>query len=276
MSEDETIDHYDAHYRYYATDLYATIRKEAFGEDIGQTGWLTADEQDDFISKLDIGSGDTLLDIACGSGGPTLRIASKTGSNVIGIDIHEQGIETARKQAQDLGITGQAKFEIVDGSKSLEFEEASFSGLICVDAVNHLPGREAVFSDWHRVLEPGGRLVFTDPITITGPLTNEEIRIRSSIGFFLFVPCGVDERLLENAGFEVMSVEDKTENMAFMARNWLDARDRYSSELIKVEGEESFSEQQTFFKVAATIAEERRLSRFAFHAVKSLVDKMPN
>ncbi len=268
MSEDETVDHYDASYRYFATDLYATIRKEAFGEDIGQTGWLTADEQDDFISKLDIGSGDTLLDIACGSGGPTLRIASKTGSNVVGIDIHEQGIETARKQAQDQGLSGQARFEIVDGSKSLQFEEASFNSLICVDAVNHLPGREVVLADWHRVLKPGGQLVFTDPIIVTGPLTNEEIKIRSSIGFFLFVPSGVDEQLLENAGFEVMSVEDKTENMAFMACNWLEVRDRYSSELIKVEGKESFSGQQTFFKVAANIAEERRLSRFAFHAAK--------
>ena len=269
MSEDETVDHYDASYSNFATDLYATIRKEAFGEDIGQTGWLTANEQDDFISKLNVGSGDTLLDIACGSGGPTLRITAKTGCNVVGIDINEQGIATAREQAKDLGLTGQAKFEVVDGSKSLQFEEASFSGLICVDAVNHLPRREIVFSDWYRILEPGGRLVFTDPITITGPLTNEEIRIRSSIGFFLFVPNSVDERLLENAGFEVKTVEDKTENMAFMARNWLNIRNRYSSELIKMEGEESFSGQQTFFEVAANVAEERRLSRFAFHAVKS-------
>jgi hypothetical protein len=83
------------------------------------------------------------------------------------------------------------------------------------------------------------------------------------------VPSGVDEQLLENAGFEVKSIEDKTENMAFMARNWLNTRDRYSSELVRVEGEESFSETQAFFKVAAKIAEERRLSRFAFHAVKS-------
>jgi len=268
MSEDENVDHYGETYSNFATNLYATIRKEAFGEDIGQTGWLTADEQDDFISKLDISSDDTLLDIACGSGAPTLRIAAKTGSNVVGIDINEQGIETARKQAQELELAGQAKFEIVDGSKPLQFEESSFDGLICVDAVNHIPGREAVFANWHRVLKPGGRLVFTDPITITGPLTNEEIRVRSSIGFFLFVPSGVDERLLDNAGFEVKSVEDKTENMAFMARNWMDVRDRYSSDLIQVEGEETFSGYQTFFKVTANTDEERRLSRFAFHAVK--------
>lgn len=268
MSEDEKVDDYDTHYSNFATDLDATIRKEAFGEDIGQTGWLTADEQDDFISKLGVGSGDTLLDIACGTGGPILRIAGKAGCNVVGIDINEQGIEAARKQAQDSGLTGQARFEVIDGSKSLQFEETSFSGLICVDAVNHLPRREVVFSDWYRVLQPGGNLVFTDPIIITGLLTNEEIRVRS-FGFFVFAPIGVNERLLENAGFEVKSIEDKTENMAFMARNWLNTRERYSSELVRVEGEETFSEAQAFFKVAAKIAEERRLSRFAFHAVKS-------
>ncbi len=268
MSGKETVDHYDASYRNFASDLYSTIRREAFGEDIGQTGWLTAEEQDDFISKLNVGGGDSLLDIACGSGGPTLRIAAKTGSNIVGIDIHEQGINTARKQVEELGLGDQVKFEVVDGGKTLRFDEATFDGLICIDAVNHLPDREAVFLDWLHVLKPGGRLVFTDPITITGPLTNEEIGIRSSIGYFLFVPGGVDERLLEDAGFEVLSVEDKTDNMAVMARNWLNVRDCYSEELKKVEGEEAFSGTQTFFKVAANIAEERRLSRFAFHAVK--------
>lgn len=270
MSGKETVDHYDASYGNFASELYETIRKEAFGEDIGQTGWLTADEQDEFISKLAISRGDDLLDIACGSGGPTLRIASKTDSNVVGIDIHEKGIEAARKQALDLGLSDQAKFEVIDGGKSLQFQQDSFTGLICVDAVNHLPGRKSVFSDWYRVLAPGGRLVFTDPITVTGPLTNEEIKIRSSIGYFLFVPPGVDEQLLEQAGFEVVSIEDKTENMAFMAQNWLDVRNQYSSDLIKVEGEETFKGQQIFFKVAANIAKERRLSRFAFHAIKKV------
>lgn len=268
MAEKETVDHYDASYSNFESELYSTIRREAFGEDIGQTGWLSAEEQDGFISQLDLGNGDHLLDIACGSGGPTLRIATMTGSNVVGIDIHEQGINAALKQSEELGLNELAKFEVVDGGKPLQFDEASFDGIICVDAVNHLPDREAVFSDWWRVLKPGGRLVFTDPITVTGPLTNEEIRIRSSIGFFIFVPKGTDERLLEEAGFEVVSVEDKTENMAVMAQNWLRAREHHAAKLIEVEGEESYYGQQTFLKVAAEIAQQRRLSRFAFHAVK--------
>lgn len=48
MSDKETVDHYDASYGNFASDLYSTIRREAFGEDIGQNGWLTAEEQDEF------------------------------------------------------------------------------------------------------------------------------------------------------------------------------------------------------------------------------------
>jgi hypothetical protein len=34
--------HYDANYGNFQSELYAEIRREAFGEDIGQNSWLTA------------------------------------------------------------------------------------------------------------------------------------------------------------------------------------------------------------------------------------------
>ena len=52
MTEDKSIkdvDHYGAQYGSFETDLLAEVRGEAFGEDIGQNGWLTAPEQDLFI-----------------------------------------------------------------------------------------------------------------------------------------------------------------------------------------------------------------------------------
>jgi hypothetical protein len=35
--------HYNANYGNFQTELYAQIRREAFGEDIGQNSWLTSD-----------------------------------------------------------------------------------------------------------------------------------------------------------------------------------------------------------------------------------------
>ena len=60
---------YDANYGNFQTELYAEIRREAFGEDIGQNSWLTSDEQDKFLEWLDLTPRKILLDVACGEGG---------------------------------------------------------------------------------------------------------------------------------------------------------------------------------------------------------------
>src|SRR3979490_2614189 len=106
--------HYKANYDNFQTELYAQIRREAFGEDIGQSSWLTADEQDKFLSWLNLSSGKTLLDVACGSGGPVLRIADATGCSVVGVDVHEQAIATANSLAAQRGLSQRAQFEVAD------------------------------------------------------------------------------------------------------------------------------------------------------------------
>jgi ubiquinone/menaquinone biosynthesis C-methylase UbiE len=184
---------YGTQYGNFATDLYAEIRRAAVGEDIGQNGWNTAAEQDQFIQWLGLGPSDYLLDVACGAGGPALRLTRLTGCRVTGIDIHEQGIAQARDRAALDELGDWATFEVVDASGSLPFGDATFDVVTCIDAINHFPDRLAVLREWRRVLKPGGRLLIADPITVTGPLTNQEIAIRSSIAFFLFVPPDYDE-----------------------------------------------------------------------------------
>jgi SAM-dependent methyltransferase len=268
MGYEGQVDHYGAQYGHFASELYARIRSETFGEDIGQNGWLTADEQDIFLGYLGLATGSRLLDVACGSGGPTLRIARLAGCSVHGVDAHEQAIAEARARSEREGLAGRAAFEQRDASQPLPFPDATFDGLICIDAVNHLPDRRRIFGDWARLLRPGGRLVFTDPIVVTGILTSEEIATRSSVGFFLFSPVGADDRLLEEVGFEVVQRLDRTDNMARVADRWRRARDSRQADLRRIEGHETFEGQQRFFAVAAQLATERRLSRFAFRAVR--------
>jgi SAM-dependent methyltransferase len=264
----ERVSYYDAQYGQFATALYTEIRAAAFGEDIGQTGWLTADEHDLFIQWLGLDSSARMLDVACGSGRTTLRIAQRTGCAVHGIDIHPQGIAAATASASETGLAGRATFQVVDASRPLPFEAGTFDGVICIDAINHLPDRRGTLREWARVLRPGGRLVFTDPIIVTGPLTNEEIGIRSSIGFFLFVPAGYDEDALRETGFTVAERADRTENMARMAGGWRAARAAREADLRRIEGDATFEGQQRFLDGASRLAAERRLSRAAFRAVR--------
>jgi 2-polyprenyl-3-methyl-5-hydroxy-6-metoxy-1,4-benzoquinol methylase len=97
--------HYDANYGNFELDLYAEIRLEAFGEDIGQNSWITSGEQDKFLKWLDLSTEKTLLDIGCGAGGPALRIASITGCSVVGVDVHEQAVATAISLASRRSLT---------------------------------------------------------------------------------------------------------------------------------------------------------------------------
>ena len=71
------------------------------------------------------------------------------------------------------------------------------------------------------MLKPGGRAAFTDPVVVTGLVSNEELAVRSSVGFFLFGPPGVNEQLIADAGLELVKRDDVTENTAAIAGRWL-------------------------------------------------------
>ena len=271
---DSRVRHYDANYGNFQTELYAEIRREAFGEDIGQSSWLTADEQDRFLGPLELSHGKRLLDVACGSGGPALRIATKTGCSVVGIDMHEDAVSTANSLAAHDGLSDRAEFRVANAAEPLPFPDAFFDAITCIDAINHLPDRPRVLSDWARLLKPGGRLLFTDPITVTGPLTNHEIAVRGSIGFFLFVPLDYDRTVIAQCGLRLLVCEDVTANMAEMAERRGAARASRSHLLSDIEGAETYNGQQTFFAVAARIAKERRLSRFLYVVERPQEDRV--
>jgi SAM-dependent methyltransferase len=261
---------YDANYGNFQAEVYEQIRREAFGEDIGQNSWLTADEQDNFLSWLDLSPCKVLLDVACGAGGPALRIAAVTGCSVVGIDVHEQGVSTARSLAAKRGLDRIAEFRVVDAPQPIPFPDGSFDAITCIDAINHLPNRLPVVAEWARLLKPGGRLLFTDPITVTGALTNQEIAVRSSTSFYLFVPLGYDETIIAQCGLQLLLFENATRNMAEVAERRMAARAKKSSILRDIEGEEGYEEQQEFLTTTACIAKEGRLSRFLYVAKKLL------
>jgi len=256
--------HYNANYGNFQTDLYAQIRHEAFGEDIGQNSWLTSDEQDRFLEWLDLFPGKRLLDVACGAGGPALRIAAVTGCSVVGIDVHEQAVTTARSIAAQRGLAERAEFQVTDATGPLPFHDASFDAITCIDAINHFSDRPRVIAEWARLLKVGGRLLFTDPITVTGALTNAEIAVRSSAGFYLLVPHGYDERVIAQCGLQLLVCEDVTANMAKVAEARRAARASRSAVLREIEGDQAYDGQQEFLTVAACVAREGRLARFVY------------
>jgi SAM-dependent methyltransferase len=265
---EETVNLYGTSYGGFAEAVYAEVRREAYGDEVGQASWLTREELERFGSDLRLGESSHLLEVASGSGGPALHLVRSTGCEVVGVDFSEEGVANANRLASEAGLSERARFLQADATQPLEFESESFSAVLCVDAINHLAGRNRIFAEWLRLLEPGGRVLFTDPTTVTGLLGIDEIVTRASIGYFVFLPLGEDARLLGEAGFRVIAVEDATENMAAMAHRWREARANREEALREIEGDETFEGQQRFLGVASALARERRLSRFIYLAEK--------
>ena len=162
------------------------------------------------------------------------------------------------------------RFERLDASKALPFVTAEFDAIFSNDAICHIPDRSFELKEWHRVLKPAGRILFTDAMIVSGIVSHEEIAIRSSIGFYLFFPPGGgNERSIGEAGFELLSASDLTESTALISRPWNDARDRHREDLLRIEGEANFNGLQRFLSCTHTLSSERRLSRLSYLARKN-------
>ena len=267
MSE-TPVDLYDNVYADFASAAEAAVRRETYGEDIGQSSWLTADEWLHFADQLQIDAGADVLEVGSGSGGPGVYLARSYGCRLTGIDINEHGVRNATTLAGTHGVADRVEFRAVDASLPLPFPDSRFDAVLSNDAMCHVRERASVLREWHRVLRPGGRALFTDAMVITGILSHEEIATRSSIGFYVFVPPGENERLLTEAGFEVRRVENVTRNATDVARRWQLARERHADALVTREGQANFDGLQRFLECVHTVSRERRLSRFAYLAEK--------
>ena len=261
------VDLYNSTYGNFQDQVLTEIRRETYGEDIGQSSWITTDEYDRFYGWLNLAAGDHLLETASGSGGPALYLARKFKCQITGFDINEEGIKTANQQAIDLGITN-ARFQLADVNQRLPFDNESFDGIMCMDSMNHFRNRLGYLREWYRVLKLGKRALFTDPVVITGPVTSEELAARSSIGFFLFVPLEVTISMIKEIGFKLIRCEDVTSNIELTSGRWHEARQKHLEDLIKIEGKERFDGLQLFLSTVHKLTSERRLSRFVFLAEK--------
>ena len=202
-------------------------------------------------------------------GGITVLIAQNSGAKAIGVDIRVDAIEAATERAKNAGQAEHVQFLAADASSPLDFPDRSFDAIFCNDSINHFSDRAAVLKDWFRLLKPSGRLVYTDPIIVSGILSNEEIAVRSSIGFYLFTPLGENQRLLEEASFDLLKTEDVTEKMSLISERWREARAVREDLLIDFEGKESYEGLQNFLYVVHKLASEKRLSRIAFSVRKA-------
>ena len=104
----------------------------------------------------DVDAGDTVLEVACGTGLVALKVAERA-SKVSGIDISAPMIDEAEKKMREKGFDNVEFF--VEDAYSLHFGNDIFDTVICNNALRNMKYPQKALPEIKRVLKPGGRFI---------------------------------------------------------------------------------------------------------------------
>jgi SAM-dependent methyltransferase len=260
------LDAYDIAYSDVGQEMLSKVGHEVYGEYIGQLSWMTIEEYRRFIARLAPTEDSHVLEIGSGNGGAAVYLASTTGARVTGLDNNEAGIARAVALAKERKLDERVDFRFGDAMRPLPFAEGTFDAVFANDTFSLLPDRIGLLRQCHRVLRPGGRLLFTDPMVLVGIVTSDELAVRTWAGAACVIPRGENEHLLQLSGFELLSYEDLTESVVTVARRQAAAFEKYREDIVGSMGQEIYDGLTSSTKMAETLADQKRLIRIAYLA----------
>ena len=123
-------------------DRYARLL--SFGQDGRWRSFL--------VERTAAGPGDTVLDVATGTGTVAIELARRKGCRVVGLDQSVEMLEVARERVPP-------EVELVHGDAGqLPFEDGSFDALTFTYLLRYVDDPAATLSELARVVRPGGTI----------------------------------------------------------------------------------------------------------------------
>ena len=112
------------------------------------------------LDLIDARPGMRILDLACGPGNLTARLAPRVapGGEVVGVDLAVGMIERARGRN-----IPNARFEVMD-IEQLDFAGATFDAAVCGHGLQFAPDLDRALAEARRVLVAGGRFAASVPV----------------------------------------------------------------------------------------------------------------
>ncbi|HJS10516.1 cyclopropane-fatty-acyl-phospholipid synthase family protein [Sphingopyxis sp.] len=89
-------------------------------------------------AKLALKPGQRVLDIGCGWGGMAITLAKLEQVEVLGITLSEEQLALARQRAEEAGVAGRVKFELIDYRDLAAREAGRFDRIVSVGMFEHV------------------------------------------------------------------------------------------------------------------------------------------
>jgi len=189
-----------------------------------------------------IGPGQQVLDVGCGTGAPACHLASTYGARVTGISTSGVGVRAATDRAAAAALAGRVTFLVGDGMSN-GFADGSFDRVWAQESSHLMRDRGRLVAECARVLRPGGRLVLCD-IVLRREMPFEEVRrllrplslLREVFGDARMEPVELYARLVEDEGLTVDAQLDLTSATRPTLARWRANAERYRDEVVSVLG----------------------------------------
>lgn len=167
--------------------VWRKVYGEDYPEEADPYSFVTLTDLRRIAHELQVGPGQTLVDLACGRGGPGLWVARETGATLMGIDFSPVAVEHATGRAVAFGLAERARFQVGD-FVATGLAAAALDGAMSVDAFWAIPDKSAAVREVARILRPGARFVFTTwdvDVTLPGfpPQVNDHRSLLREAGF---------------------------------------------------------------------------------------------
>ncbi|MBN1222842.1 MAG: class I SAM-dependent methyltransferase [Candidatus Aminicenantes bacterium] len=99
----------------------------------------------------------SILDIGCGPGGPTIKLARLSGDRVIGIDTHQPYLDRLQSKIDEAGLSNRVK-AAKQSMFAMNFPRESFD-IIWAEGAIYIIGFERGLWEWKKFIKPRGFLV---------------------------------------------------------------------------------------------------------------------
>lgn len=134
---------------------------EAWGRWHEPLSQMSRDVTQAIVAAAELAAGMNVLDLACGSGEPSLTLAELVGPNgsVVASDLAEEMVAVVQENARKRGLTNVTCQQV--DAESIPFPDESFDRVTCRFGVMFFPEPVTGLREVHRVLKPDGRAAFT-------------------------------------------------------------------------------------------------------------------